>query len=117
MENCARSLTIWFVLLLVSCAGCSVNTRLNTASDRPEITLPAVRSRQQVRDAIVQNFLNDGYEFRRADEYGVVVGRRLTDLPLHQLLLGSRYDGVPEERLSVNTIDTGDRVRRLFSLQ
>jgi hypothetical protein len=103
--------------LMLLLAACATARPINTPSGRPEITLPRQITKQQARDSMIQGLLTDGYNLKKSDEYSLVFGRRLTNSPMHQIFLGSRYDSVPEERIIANTVETSEGVRILFTLQ
>jgi hypothetical protein len=95
---------------------CVTRAPIDTASGKPEVSLAPATTKAQARDLIVQVFLNNGFQLRRTDEYSLIFGKPSTSLAAN-LMYGSRYETTPEERVSVNLIDTGNGTRIIFTLQ
>jgi len=103
-------LALFFLLL-----GCTIIQPPNTPSGKPEIVFPAGIQKQKIRDLLVQAFSNKGFEVKRADEYSILLGRRSNSLA-GVIVFGSGYDGVPEMRVNISTVDTVEGVRAIFAL-
>lgn len=83
-----------------------------TPSGRPEVVIPGV-SKRAVMDALVAVTANDGWWFRSASEYQVVVSQPTTGIGavLLGVLIGSASDQNPEWRAFFSVVETGAGVR------
>lgn len=86
---------------LVACA--APPQQLATPTGKPEKTFKGL-TKKQVTDAIVASALSKGSQVKSVNEYMVVLARR-ADSTAAQLLFGSRYDSVPEARVTLNLVD------------
>lgn len=89
-------------LLLTGCA--APKPPLNTPSGNPEILIPNV-TRKQAADALVGWLSSVGMTIRLINEYQLVVGQRADNDTMAKLLYGSKYDTVPEYRLSFTFVE------------
>lgn len=86
---------------LVACA--APPQPLATPTGRPEKTFTGL-TKKQVTDAIVASALSRGSQVKSVSEYSVVLARRAENTAA-QILFGSRYDSVPEARVTLNLVD------------
>lgn len=92
-------------------AGCATPPpRLDTPSGNPEVTIQGV-ARKQVVDKIVDTLTARGMTMQKIDEYNVVAGKRAENDFSSQVLFGSRYDSVPEYRVSFTLIERPPAVK------
>lgn len=89
--------TIAISALLVACA--APPQPLATASGNPEVLLRGV-DRQVVMDALVAELAASGATIRSNTTNQLVVGKRLENNFAAQFFFGSRYDSVPEARIT-----------------
>jgi len=82
-------------MLLIGCAGVQ---RLNTPSGKPEVTLRGAE-KKEVIDIFTNAFANKGFNPIDITEYKAVYGKRMEDNVAASVLMGSRYDSVPEYRI------------------
>ena len=113
-------LTRKFILILsflvsVYFTGCAINQPLNTPSGRPEVIIENV-SRKYIIDVLTNWMVNNGYEVKSINDYNAVYGKRSEDLT-SSILLGSRYDSIPEYRISFAVMEYGNGVRIVQTLQ
>lgn len=90
--------------------GCAApQAPLNTRSGKPEIFIEGV-TRQQVADELVDSLSGQGLTMRTVSDYQIVAGQLAGDLGA-RVLHGSRYDSVPEYRLSYTMVELPGGVR------
>lgn len=100
--------------LLIACA--APRPPLNTASGRPEVTIRNV-TRKDVSDRIVGALASKGFAIRSANEFAIIGAKRADDDFTLKLLYGSRYDRVPEQRITFTLIEASGTVRVFSTLQ
>jgi hypothetical protein len=92
-------------------AGCAAppQYRPDTPSGRPEVMISAPK--KQVLDKLVAGLVAEGMSLKSANDYTAVFGKRLEGNFAASLLYGSRYDSVPELRVTFTTIESGASTR------
>lgn len=103
-----RKLILLALIALVGCA--APKQHLNTASGNPEVIIEGA-TRKQVADRIVDRLTGKGLTIRQVTEYKIVAGQKADQDFAARLLYGSRYDGVPEYRLTYTLIDQPQGVK------
>lgn len=99
---------------LVCLVGCATTPKLNTPSSKPEVIIPNVE-KKAVIDALTNAMISRGYTIQSATDYSMVFGKRVDTMGA-RLAYGSRYDGVPEARVSFAIMDTSEGVRIVTNL-
>jgi hypothetical protein len=89
------------VVALVGCA--APKQHLNTASGNPEVIIEGV-NRKQVADRIVDRLTGKGLTIHQVTEYKIVAGQKAEDFGA-KFFFGSRYDGIPEYRITYTLVD------------
>jgi hypothetical protein len=102
------------VFIIISLAGCATVKPLNTTTGRPEVIIADV-SKKDISDAIVNTMLSWDFQLQKRDDYILVFGKKNTNLA-SSLLLGSRYDAIPEWRFTYNIVDYADGVRIIANI-
>lgn len=95
------------VWLLTGCA--TPRAPLSTSSGRPEVMVTGV-TKKQVMDLLVEAGLSNGLQVRNANEYGVTLTKKSTDLAT-AIIYGSRYDSTPEFRVHFNMVESQGGMR------
>ncbi len=89
--------------------GCGTPVQHATASGNVEVTISAPTA-DVVKAALVNEMVNRGYRITKDTPYEVVFDKPVENFAA-QLLLGSRYDGVPNARISYMIAATPPTVR------
>jgi hypothetical protein len=107
-----RRLHLAIIVVVISfVAGCAAPPqRLATPSGNPEIVIPNA-ARKLVIDKIVASKLEKGMQVKSVNDYGVVVGKKIEDSTMAAFLYGSRYDSIPEARITYNLVEAADGLR------
>jgi hypothetical protein len=95
---------IFSVVILMLLIGCAGVQRLNTPSGKPEVTL-RVAEKKEVIDIFTNAFANKGFNPIDITEYKAVYGKRMEDNVAASVLMGSRYDSVPEYRITCTFVN------------
>jgi len=89
--------------------GCAGIPPLETPSGRPEILIRG-GSRKGATDGISVRLLPNGWKIKEASEYVAVFGKRADSFGA-AFLYGSRYDAIPEARMTFTMVDTDEGLR------
>ena len=104
-----------FVVVGLICtllAGCAIApVRLNTLSGRPEVTISGV-TKKKIVDAVVNRELSKGWDLKSQTDSLLVFTKKDTSFGA-KLLFGSKYDTVPENRLTFTMVEVEAGVRVL----
>lgn len=115
MKKCYVQAFIASIFLTIFMSGCATVQPLKTPTGKPEVTISNV-TKKQVIDALTNQMLARGYQIKNVTEYNAVYGKR-TDSFAAAILLGSRYDAIPEARISYAIVETGAGVRVVATLE
>ncbi|NLH39902.1 MAG: hypothetical protein GX445_07565 [Elusimicrobia bacterium] len=96
--------------LLTGCATAPV--KLNTPSGRPEVTIFG-STKKKISNTIINRELSKGWDLKSQADSLLVFTRKNTELGT-QLLFGSRYDSVPESRITFTLVEIEDAIRVLL---
>jgi hypothetical protein len=88
--------------------GCQTAQPLSTASGKPEVTIRAPVAK--ITAAMIGKALNQGLTITKDTEYLLQFDRPSQNMGA-AILLGSRYDGVPNERYVLTFAPDGDNTR------
>jgi hypothetical protein len=100
---------LFFIVLLIFIMGCATAKPLQTASGRPEIIIYNT-TKKAVVDTLVSAFVPHGLQIKQMNEYNVVFAMRDTSLR-GAIFFGSKYDTMPEARVTFTFVETGNTVR------
>lgn len=89
--------------------GCATPVQHKTPSGKVETTIKGV-SKAQVKDAIVDEFINFGYTVTKSDDMVISLEHPVND-PMAQMFFGSRYDAIPNARVTLSLIQQKGAVR------
>lgn len=95
-------------LLSVILSACQTAQPLATASGKPETTIHAPV--QKVKSAIVSLAMNHGFNVSKDTDFVLQVEKPTDNFGI-ALLMGSRYDGTPAERVTFTFAPMGEDVR------
>lgn len=102
---------IIFLVAFFLLSGCAGNPeKLSTPSGNPETTFQGV-NKKTVIDAIVAKKLEKGMAIKSVTDYSVVATKRVDGNFAASFLYGSKYDGIPEARVTYNIVEAGGAVR------
>lgn len=103
------------IIVLISgfvLAGCmTAPVRLNTPSGKPEVTISAT-TKKKASDAIINRELSKGWDLKSQSDSLLVFAQKNTSFGA-QLLFGSKYDTVPENRITFTLVETDNAIRLL----
>jgi C-terminal processing protease CtpA/Prc len=98
------------VLALASlCAACATVPPPATASGKPEVTI-SNSSPDKVKPVLVNKMINTGYRITKDTPYELTFDKPTQNFAV-AALMGSKYDGVPNERVSYTFADVGGSTR------
>lgn len=100
------------LLICLALAGCKTAQAPATASGKPEVTIRAPIA--TIKSIIISNAINAKFSVTKDTDYVLQFDKPSDNLGA-ALLLGSRYDGVPNERYLVTFAQLGDEVRVVAS--
>lgn len=105
------------VSIISACfAGCmTAPMRLNTPSGKPEVFILNA-TKKKVSDAIVNRELSKGWDLKSQSDSLLVFATKNTGFGA-QLLFGSRYDTVPENRITFTMVEINEGVRLLIKTE
>ena len=106
---------IGFIAFFMLLSGCATVQPLGTPTGKPEVTIPNV-TKKEVVDALTNQMLSWGYHVKAVTDYNAVYGKR-TESMAAAIFLGSRYDAIPEARISYATVETDIGVRVVATLE
>lgn len=98
---------VLFLIVALSLAGCGAPSKLQTASGKPEVSIPGTTV-DAVKPEIVRTMTAEGYRITRDTQYEMAFDRPAQGAAA--VLMGSRYDGVPNSRISFSFAPTGNSV-------
>jgi len=99
---------IIMLLAAILLAGCETVQPPATASGKPEVTINAPIAK--IKSILISNAVNAGFSISKDSEYLLQFDKPSNNFAA-QLLLGSKYDGVPNERYQITFAQMGDSVR------
>jgi hypothetical protein len=99
---------IIILLAAVLLAGCQTVEPPATASGKPEVTINAPIAK--IKSILISNAVNAGFSISKDTEYLLQFDKPSNNFAA-QLLLGSKYDGVPNERYQITFAQMGESVR------
>lgn len=102
------------IFMIISLAGCAAVKPLNTTTGKPEVTITEA-SKKEISDVITNTMLSWDFQLQKRDEYILIFGKKNTNIA-SSVLLGSRYDAVPEWRFTYNIVDYADGVRIIVNI-
>jgi len=102
------------IVMVISLAGCATVRPLNTTTGKPEVIITDA-SKKDISDAIINTMLSWDLQLQKRDEYILIFGKKNTNIA-SSVLLGSRYDAVPEWRFTYNMVDYADGVRIIVNI-
>jgi membrane-associated protease RseP (regulator of RpoE activity) len=102
------------ICMVIFFAGCATIKPLNTTTGKPEIIITDT-AKKDISDAIVNTMLSWDFQLQKRDDYILVFGKKNTNIA-SSVLLGSRYDAVPEWRFTYNLVDYADGVRIIANI-
>jgi C-terminal processing protease CtpA/Prc len=91
------------------CAACQTGVQHQTASGRPEITIPNV-STDRVKSELVNRMVNGGFRIHRDTPYEISFEKPSDNFAVN-VLMGSKYDSQPNVRASYTLAQIGSGVR------
>lgn len=104
-QGMRRRIAAAFLALLVG--GCGTPSKLQTASGRPEISIPGVTV-DAVKAEVVRTMTTEGFRITRDTQYEMAFDRPAQGAAA--VLFGSRYDPVPSSRISFSFASMGNSV-------
>jgi len=107
--------SLFSIAILLLVIGCAPTRPLNTASGKPDVTIPHV-TKKQVTDALVSQMLSQGFTIKSSSDYNIVF-TKIIDNVAASMLFGSRYDSTPEHRASFMLVETNSGVRVVLTNQ
>ncbi len=105
---------LFVIFMIVSLTGCATVKPLDTSTGKPEVIITDA-SKKDIADAIVNTMLSWDFQLQKRDEYILVFGKKDTNIA-SSVLLGSRYDAVPEWRFTYNMVDYAGGVRIIANI-
>jgi hypothetical protein len=93
---------------LITLAGCQTAQPPTTASGKPEVTIRAPVSK--IKATMISKAMNQGLTITKDTEYLLQFDRPTQNMGA-AILLGSRYDGVPNERYVLTFAPEGESTR------
>jgi hypothetical protein len=98
----------------IAIVSCATVPPLRTATGKAEVTISGV-TKKQVIDGITYRMVLKGFQVKSTSDYMVVVGKK-TENAAALILLGSRWDPTPEERIAFNIVEVGPGVRVIANI-
>jgi len=95
--------------LALSCTACTAVPPPATASGKPEVTI-ADASPDKVKPALVNQMVNAGFRITKDTSYELSFDKPTQNLAA-AVLLGSKYDAQPNERVSYTFAPSGTSTR------
>jgi|GEM_PF-993632 len=100
---------IGFIVFSMLLSGCATGPPLRTPTGKPEVTISNV-TKKEVIDALTNQMLSWGYHVKTITDYNAVYGKRTNSMTA-AILLGSRYDAIPEARINYAIVEVEGGVR------
>jgi hypothetical protein len=111
-----RSKKLLFLVIISILGGCvSTPVKLNTPSGRPEVTISGA-TKKKISDIIINRELSKGWDLKNQTDSLLIFTRKNTNFGA-RLLLGSRYDTVPENRLTYTLVENENGIRVFFKAE
>ncbi len=105
MKKLALIITAFLLLNI----GCATVGPLNTPTGKPEIIINDA-SKKEICDAVINQMLSWDFQLQKQSESLLVFGKKDSRVS-SAILLGSRYDAIPEWRFAYNIVDYSQGVR------
>lgn len=100
----------FLIIALCSLTGCiTTPVKLNTSSGFPEVVISG-STKKKITDAIINRGISKGWILKSQMEYMVILTKKNTTFGA-QLLFGSNYNSIPENRITFTMVETGDGIR------
>jgi hypothetical protein len=107
------------IVILISAsilAGCmTAPVRFNTQSGKPEVTIYGT-TKKKVSEAIINREISKGWDLKSQSDSLLIFAQKNTSFGA-QLLFGSKYDTVPESRITFTLIENNDGIRVLLKAE
>lgn len=103
-----------FTTFLVFLSACATPVNHDTASGRPEVSIPG-NVTDQVSSMITDRMINDGYNMTSSSKF-LLVFEKPTESIAAALMFGSQYDSTPAARVSYTITESQEATRVVASL-